>query len=533
MLVTSSKYLSSQKTILSLGVEKLSGLQISYFEGASLDAREKEQPSEDFLSYQYEHGGLYFVLCDGVQQTIDASLASRLLGTNLLDVLPIAEGDKKIVESFAENLRLTIDEKLLDTPLDKNDPFYDFNVRARTEIGAHVKFACGVIDFVRGMIELYWAGDIRFVVYGKHANILFFWEEDNKQFWSSRGDYAAQLSTRAWRLDDVSRLSITSDGVRENFKDILDKKVFLNDTRLINHRYKIGVDDISGVDIQLVRSDDSDQLPQLQDVKLVNNSSLVWSRVSKAERYRIYCFQNKLVAFIEEVESRQNSYIIPENLTSGDFCIQALSSHLVSSKLSNLVHYTRDLIPEISDVKPIQLFQSKRPEEAIVTSVPAPVLKPRRSWRWVAVGFTLLIIVVSFIIFAPLKNLIARPYVTVVSVRSTSTPFMSTTVAVATSQLTSLPSFTPAITSTFSTPTFVASETPSLMLLINENLSDCQNKIMNDEPNLWTIYQIQRGDSFYRLSRVYNTTVEELIRVNCYPSSTLLVGNFILVPVIK
>lgn len=533
MLVTSSKYLSSQKTNLSLGIEKLPGLQISYFEGASLDAREKEQPSEDFLCYQYEHGGLYFVLCDGVQQTIDASLASRLLGTSLLNVLPNAEGDKKIIESFVEDLRLTIDEKLLGTPLDKNDPFFEFNVRARTEIGAHVKFACGVIDFVRGMIELYWAGDVRFVLYGKNANILFSWEEDNKQFWSSRGEYAVQLSTKVWKLDDVSRLSITSDGIRENFKDILDKKVFLNNTRLINHRYKIGVDDISGVDIQLVLSDDSDQLPQLQDVKLVNNSSLVWSRVSKAERYRVYCFQNKLVEFIEEVESRQNSYILPENLPSGDFCIQALSSHLVSSKLSNLVFYTRDLIPEVSDVEPVQPLQSKGPEPAIVTSVPAPVLKPGRSWRWVAIGFMLLIIVVSFIIFAPLKNLIAHPYVTDVSVRFTSTPFMSTTAAVATSQLTSLPSFTPSITSTFSTPTPVASETPSLTLLINENLNDCQNKIMNDEPNLWTIYQIQRDDTFYRLSRAYNTTVEELMRVNCYSTSTLLVGNFILVPIVK
>ena len=96
-----SNYISSQDWLLSTGAERLPGLKLFYFEGASLDARDNKQSSEDFISYQYKDGCLYFVVCDGVQQSIDSSLAARLLGINVIDVLPSVKGDKKIIESFA------------------------------------------------------------------------------------------------------------------------------------------------------------------------------------------------------------------------------------------------------------------------------------------------------------------------------------------------------------------------------------------------------------------------------------------------
>lgn len=533
-----SNYISSQNWILSTGAEILPGLRLFYFEGASLDARDNKQFSEDFVSYQYKDGCLYFVVCDGIQQSIDASLAARLLGVNLLDVLPAALGNKKIIESFAEELRSSINKKILSVPIDKNDPAYGFHVRARDEIGAQVKFACGVVDFKREKVELYWAGDIRFVIYGKNSEILFSWEGDNNQFWSTKGDYALELSLHSWSIDDVSRLSITSDGVRENFKEILSQKIFLNDTRLVNHRYEIGIDDISGVDIKIVPADSFDRLSNLRGVSLINNKSLAWTHVSRAEKYRIYHSHGDSIQHIAEVDSKQKSYLLPDSLGDGALYVQAISSQAISSELSKPVYYVpvhgQVLEPYLDE--PIQSLGSKKSEPKLEPLRPAPDLQPNRLWRRVAVGcgiFGLVLLVAGALSFSFIMNLLMPPTVTLVTESptyivftpifvKTETPFISSTPS------TLHPSFTPPVTSTDSNVAPI--ETLSFTLTIDSNLDDCQKKTVLDEPGEWITYQIKSGDTFYRLSQVYNITIEELMRVNCYQTSILIAGNYILVP---
>lgn len=530
-----SNYISSQDWLLSTGAERLPGLKLFYFEGASLDARDNKQSSEDFISYQYKDGCLYFVVCDGVQQSIDSSLAARLLGINVIDVLPSVKGDKKIIESFAEKLRTSIDKIILNTPVDISDPVSGFHIRAREEIGAQVKFACGVVDFKRGKVELYWAGDIRFVVYGKGLEILSFWEKDNDQFWSTRGDYSLDLGHHSWPIENVSRLSITSDGIRENFREILSKKVFLSDVRLVNHRYKIGVDDISGVDIMIVPTDHVDRLPDLSDVKLIKNKSLVWAGVAMAEKYRIYHVRDNSIQHIVEVPSKQKSYSLPNDLGDGYFCVQAISSQANSSDMSKAVHYAPAYTPIPEPHLQDDLYQTPEPKRPVPLK-PAPTMQPNRRWQRIAVGcgiFGAILLVVGAIGFATSEKYLTQATMTLTE---KTTYFASTPVVVGT--MTSSPSSTPPILSPSSTQsnditisTVVPIETPILTATVDANLNDCQKKTMLDEPGKWMKYQIRPGDNFYRLSQINNISIDELMRVNCYQTTNMNTGNYILIPI--
>src|SRR5687767_10004360 len=128
--IGNSKYISSQNGELSTGAERLPEVNLFYFEGASIDARDNKQFSEDFLTYQYKDNSLYFIVCDGVQQSIDASLAARFFGMDLVEILPLVQGNKKLIETHAQKLRSSIDEKVSSMPFDENDPMYDFHIRA-------------------------------------------------------------------------------------------------------------------------------------------------------------------------------------------------------------------------------------------------------------------------------------------------------------------------------------------------------------------------------------------------------------------
>lgn len=544
MGISESIYNSSQGTSLNFGAERLPGLKLFFFEGASLDAREGNQASEDFVTYKYKDESLSFIVCDGVQQTVDSSIAARLFGTRIVEMLHTVNGDKKIIEDFANKIRSIIDRIILDMPVDPNHPMPDFHLRARTELGAQVKFACGIIDQNKKRIDLYWAGDVRIAVYDKKGKILFSWEKDNDQFWSTRNDYSLNLDKASWHLDYISRISVTSDGIREDFKYILSGKITLDDLRLVQQRYGIGVDDISGFDAVIEHDVNFEKLHAVQDVKVVNKR-LVWEGQPRAERYRIYHSSSEgVLRAITDIPSSNNSYDIPsELLSNGDIFVQAISSWLISSELSKAISYVpvldSTLISQKVNILPEKDLVSSKTDIPRNIPVNSPVheIRPKRPWIKLTLGFAGLL-GVAFLLLSTVGLSVFRKYF--------ATPTSTTYIVTLTSTL-STPSFTaiPTITEDTTTPDLLTavivegeSAIPSSVVLSSTpnatsdvNLSECQRSFLISEPDSWKKYQIQPGDTLYQLSQIYNISVGELMRVNCFQTSNIASGSYMLIPV--
>ena len=96
-----SMFFSSQKNELSVGYERLPGVNLFYCDGSSEDARKNQQQSEDFLAYQFtqEDGLFSFIVCDGVGQSIDSGIAARLLGKSIILELPKIGSEKNKIEN--------------------------------------------------------------------------------------------------------------------------------------------------------------------------------------------------------------------------------------------------------------------------------------------------------------------------------------------------------------------------------------------------------------------------------------------------
>ena len=541
MDISESIYSSSQSTSLKLGTERLPGLKLFWFEGASLDAREQRQASEDFITYKYKGGNLAFIVCDGVQQSVDSNVAARLFGTRIVEMLSGAKGNKKSIENFSEKLRSEIDQIILDMPVDPNS-VPEFYLRARREVGAQVKFTCGVIDRKEKRIDLYWAGDVRFAVYDKKGKIIFSWEKDNGQFWSTRGDYSLNLDSVSWSFESVSRISVTSDGIREDFNRILAGKLTLDDHRLVQHRYDIGVDDISGFDALIEHDVNLEKLQAVRDVRIADKK-LVWAEQEKVDKYRIYHSSNDgSLNLVAELSAPNNSYELPfDPLNNEDLFVQAISSRLISSDLSKAVSYKSAPDAALASPKANVLLgkdtiKSKiGTSESVHVSSPRHEVRPRQPWIKFALGctgFLGVLLVFSVIGFSVFRGYFFVP--TLKSYVATKTPVPST------------PSFTavPTITASVITPDLLTAiivggenSTPSSTLLSptqlatpDINLSECQNGFLTSEPYKWKKYKIQPGNTLYQLADRYNTSVGELMRVNCFQTSNISSGDYMLIP---
>ena len=546
---TYSKYISSQSESLYFGSELLPHLRLTYFEGASRDAREKSQLSEDFISYKYEDDVFSFVLCDGVQQSIDASHAARQLGLRLVNKLPAVLGEKTSLERFLYEQREHIRRYLLSIPLDEQNPLTPLHRKARREEGAQVKFTCGVIDFLRNKVDVYWAGDVRFIAYGSESKVLFSWEDDNRQFWSSTAAYAMNLNMKSWRLEEISRLSITSDGIRENFKEIKEGEKFLDDTTLANLRYDIGVDDISGLDINIApKVIDNKILPKTKAI--LDGRMFSWSNVG-AERCRIYYESDGNIEEVVEVDAKHgSSYKIPELWREGYVFIQSLSVNLISSEVSEKLHY-------IPQPKP----QPKPQPEPQPEPQPKPFSRPSTLPYLISGLFVCVVLIITSVFLIPSIIGIVKPTATVgnfayfsptiSSFVYTPTIFITPTLVVEKPSFTppatfmgssltptSSPTYTP--TSTFTstppltltfTPTFTATPTPSFTPLPDLSvLTDCQRNEYNKNPDRWLLYQIQQGEILSSYARQYSISVQDLQSVNCYPNDQIKAGEYILLP---
>lgn len=537
-----SQYFSRQSPKFFYDVENLPNLRVSCFEGASLDARNFQQLSEDFFAYQYQNNLFCMVLCDGVGQTKDAELAASLFGKKILGYLPTVNGKKDYLEKISYDLRSIISDEIDLAPLSEDAP--QFHKRARQNDGAQVKFACCVIDFNKRIIEIYWAGDVRFIVYDTYKKIVKSVSEDNHQFWSTKSSYSLNLEYYSIPIESASRISITSDGVREDINNILNHKMYLDDFDLAKKIYQKGVDDVSGIDVKISLQDNLRHLSAPKNINILGHN-LNWDSASDAERYRIYYSSQKKVEFLANIDVIEKAYIIPKEINFDEIFVQTISSNYVSSKLFKptevpdpmpdvqLVKGLIDKLPTSSvPIAPTTLQIKDMPKEKIE-------IQPNRFW----------LIFSSLIIFVCLSSIVIYslfPFWNDSGTTVTSTFLVTYTKTKITNNITITPSFTPVFTETITILTetiTVLTETPNqsseviiatvIPLPDISLLEVCQQEIylLNPEKYQTSFHQIQPDETLTAIAQTYSISIEDIKEANCLEGDAIIfAGKYLLIP---
>jgi len=550
-------FFSSQKNELSVGYERLPGVNLFYCDGSSEDARKNQQQSEDFLAYQFtqEDGLFSFIVCDGVGQSIDSGIAARLLGKSIILELPKIGSEKNKIEKYADRLRDELAAEIAKTaPKDsQNDPFFVFNSRLRNEVGSQVKFACGLIDFRKREIHIYWAGDIHFVLYDKDTNIVQVWREDNDQLWSTK-PAALRLSSITHPLDEISRILVSSDGIRYHFDEILNNKELIRNLDLVEKIYSEGRDDIAILDVQI--SPETIQRLNSPQAKIFENS-ITWEQIKDTQRNRLYFGENGVVEEITDFTVEQNIFVIPSHLSHKDVEIQALSPKYFSSErillkpndgISALIH-SKPQYPtsepqkatpqpdetDSTDAKSLPIIHPQPvPGQNLARKAPLPQVISGSSGRMIVL---LLLFLISGASILVVGWVVCKTY-NVITKIETNTP----TASFIAPEKTKLPTITPLPRESISptsiletlvpleinTPTASSSQTsmqtPDPRF---PRLNECQQTKISDG---WVIYEVKRGNTFYALAKTIGISTNELISANCYPDSLLRVGELLVVP---
>lgn len=515
---TFSQYFSSQSPNFFYSAEHLPNLHISCFEGGSLDARNFQQLSEDFFAYQYQNNVFCMVLCDGVGQTKDAELAANLFGKKILGYLPAVNGKKEYLEKISYDLRSVISDEIDLAPLSEDAP--GPHKYARQNQGAQVKFACSVIDFNRNILEVYWAGDVRFVVYGKNKKITKSVSVDNKQFWSTKSNYALNLEYFSVPIESSSRISITSDGIRENINNILAQKIYLDDINLAKRVYQKGVDDISGIDVKISAKSNLKHLPAVKDVQIVGRT-LSWYPVSGVENYRIYLSTRKKVEFLANIGINENSYIIPQDIDFDEVFIQAISSNAISSELLKATAPVKQDIFRSIPKLPDPIISPQPPYPNLTQENKKIELHPNRFWLIFSslMIFVCMSIIASYSFFNFVNSATPTPTFTLIS---------SPTETVIINTMTISPSFTPIYTETITqTPDSLVETTPDTSVLDN-----CQQGKYLLDPQKYQnfFYRVQPNDNLISISEIYLVSVEDIKQANCKNDDEIVVGEYLLIP---
>jgi hypothetical protein len=123
----------------------------------------------------------------------------------------------------------------------------------RRAYGSEAMFGCGTIDFRRNpAVMLAWLGDIDLVMLGTGGQRRDF-SGNTADRWSSRLGPRGEVECRRWRLDDVDRVVLCSDGVAADLDAVIDLGDHALDAVLAAATQRPDGDDMALLDIALRR----------------------------------------------------------------------------------------------------------------------------------------------------------------------------------------------------------------------------------------------------------------------------------------
>ena len=190
---------------------------LRYASVRSSDSKESGQNGQDFVAFHIDEKHVTFCVCDGVSQSFYGELASRHLGSNLLEWLkgrmPYTLEAKPLADALTEyldDLSRIASHEIKRQEIPKNVSWLLAEVlEEKRSRGSETTFACGIVEmpnqwFPRGRVVLAWIGDCRVRVgQGSGWGIAVAEDPDcNKGKWNTkRGIVAGGL--RVWTSEAV------------------------------------------------------------------------------------------------------------------------------------------------------------------------------------------------------------------------------------------------------------------------------------------------------------------------------------------
>jgi len=199
-----------------------------YVYARSADSRLHAQPGQDFLAWRENEDRLSFALCDGVSQSFFGELASRFLGTALVDWFWRIDLSGSNSQTFTESLGTFLDDLTSEAsaivaahPLPDDMPAVVRSVmEEKRALGSESTFVAGRIDILEKQLWLAWMGDSRLRLWGPEGEMSARLGDTfhTAERWSSRRGRVGALHTAVFPLEAIHYLAVYSDGL-----DLLDR----------------------------------------------------------------------------------------------------------------------------------------------------------------------------------------------------------------------------------------------------------------------------------------------------------------------
>ncbi|MFG2044786.1 protein phosphatase 2C domain-containing protein [Dactylosporangium sp. NPDC048998] len=228
----------------------------------SPDSAGRGEPSQDYVAVLYGKNRLSFAVTDGVSSSFLGDLAARFLATRLVPFMheqqPPLRSEAAFAAAVQRHLVQLAEEygpQVAGHPIPDGAAGYVRELlEHRREYGSEAMFGCGTIDFRRDrIVTLAWLGDVRLVVLGAGGRRRDF-SGSTADRWSSRLGPRGEVECRRWRLGDVERVVLCSDGVAADLDAVIDLGDRALDEVLAAAAQRPDSDDMSLLDIAVARS---------------------------------------------------------------------------------------------------------------------------------------------------------------------------------------------------------------------------------------------------------------------------------------
>lgn len=182
------------------------------------DARDADEPGQDYLQIVADGRHIAFALCDGVSQSFFGDIAARLLGNALANWFCTPAGVEGWLESRLSQLTRPAAERVSAVTLPTGlSPLVTSVLEHKRALGSESMFVAGSVDFDRNTLTLGWMGDSRLRVWdavGRElTQDLGNAQLDGSERWSTSRGSVGRPHLACTALSNVLRVAAYSDGL--------------------------------------------------------------------------------------------------------------------------------------------------------------------------------------------------------------------------------------------------------------------------------------------------------------------------------